>query len=342
MALVLFTLVPGVRSRCARAFDRSAASVSLPSRSMAQPYVPGVTQAVIGKPDDAAPPRAPPAVWQAANATSVAPRGAATRPPAGVQRELEILACKDPRLPPEVRLAFVKKVYGILFAMLLVTFAICTPFVFAAGKTMTFIQGHQWIIAVVGIILLAQYMFNMCMMCGAVCGNFGMMEGYIRMMKTVPWNYIYLFTFSACFGVLVGFVCAQYTVQSVLLVFGVSALLIVGLTVFAVMTKADFTGCGAYVMVLILGLLLLTLVAAFFPGSSTLHKVLGAAGAIIFGFIIVYDTQQIFGSASGSFGGGSREVEYSIDMYAFAAWNLYLDFINFFLYLLQLFGSRRD
>ena len=47
-----------------------------------------------------------------------------------------------------------------------------------------------------------------------------------------------------------------------------------------------------------------------------LAKIIGAVGATLFGFLIVYDTQQIFGSAAAvSFGGGAREVEYSLDMY---------------------------
>lgn len=47
-----------------------------------------------------------------------------------------------------------------------------------------------------------------------------------------------------------GFICAQYTVKSVLLIFALTFVLIVALTIFAVVTKADFTGCGAYIMVL--------------------------------------------------------------------------------------------
>ena len=74
-------------------------------------------------------------------------------------------------------------------------------------------------------------------------------------------------TFSVCFGLFVGFLCAQYTVKSVLLIFGLTFILIVALTIYAVKTQADFTGCGAYIMVLFLGLIMLFLVYSFFPGS---------------------------------------------------------------------------
>ena len=47
---------------------------------------------------------------------------------------------------------------------------------------------------------------------------------------------------------------------------------------------------------------------------QVMSKVVGGAGAMLFGFLIVYDTQQIFGSASASFGGGKRDLEYTVDM----------------------------
>ena len=45
-----------------------------------------------------------------------------------------------------------------------------------------------------------------------------------------------------------------------------------------------------------------------------MNQVVAGAGAMLFGFLIVYDTQQIFGSASAAFGGGKREMEYTVDM----------------------------
>ena len=53
-----------------------------------------------------------------------------------------------------------------------------------------------------------------------------------------PSDFRYLMTFSVCFGVLIGFVCAQYTAQSVLLVFALTFVLVVALTIYAVRTKA--------------------------------------------------------------------------------------------------------
>ena len=54
-------------------------------------------------------------------------------------------------------------------------------------------------------------------------------------------------------------------------------------------------------------------------------------GAIIFSFYIVYDTQLIIG-------GKHKKYQYNQDEYIFAALNLYLDIINLFLYILDLFN----
>ena len=54
----------------------------------------------------------------------------------------------------------------------------------------------------------------------------------------------------------------------------------------------------------------------------------------IFAFYIVFDTQMMLGSW------GGHKMEFSIDDYAFAALNLYLDIINFFLYILEIVGTR--
>ncbi|CAE8621315.1 unnamed protein product, partial [Polarella glacialis] len=107
------------------------------------------------------------------------------------------------------------------------------------------------------------------------------------------------------------------------------------LTIYAIRTNADFTNSGAYMMVGMLGLLMMIMLSVFFPTNSVWSSLIGGGGAMLFGFMIIMDTQKIFGSASQAYGGGQRQFEYSIDMYALAAWSLYLDYINFVLYLLM-------
>merc|ERR1719420_2875230 len=173
-------------------------------------------------------------------------------------------------------------------------------------------------------------MLQMCM------GDPTLYAKYLWMFRTVPWNFLYCLVYAATFGVLVGFILTIYTAESVVAVFLLTAVIIVGLTIWAVWTETDFTGMGGYVVVACLGLLGLALIGMFFPTGSLFHKIVAGIGAIIFGFIIVYDTQLIFGSAATE----DRQFEFTLDMYAFAAFHLYLDFINFFLYMLRLLGDR--
>lgn len=115
------------------------------------------------------------------------------------------------------------------------------------------------------------------------------------------------------------------------------------LTVYAAVTKNDFTGCGMYLFALLIGLVLMGIVAAFVPYDSAIHRAMAALGAVLFSFVIIYDTQLIFGTVSQGFNNSAtRRIEFTVDMYAFAAYQLYLDFVNMFLYLLQLFGDRRN
>merc|ERR1719162_2792681 len=68
------------------------------------------------------------------------------------------------------------------------------------------------------------------------------------LMRSSPTNYILLFIFTMAESVLVGFICIQYTQESVLIVTAVTAFVVFGLTLFACQTTYDFTGCGPYLM----------------------------------------------------------------------------------------------
>merc|ERR1719379_2227595 len=68
------------------------------------------------------------------------------------------------------------------------------------------------------------------------------------LMRQSPQNYIILFVFTLAESVLVGFICVQYTKESVLIVLAVTALVVFALTLFACQTTYDFTGCGPYLL----------------------------------------------------------------------------------------------
>lgn len=243
---------------------------------------------------------------------------------------------KDSSLPKEIRVNFVTKVYGIMFTMLLITFGLASPFVFDTKDTLHWMKAHIWLFWICLAFLLFQQIFHMCMMMEMCMGNGNLFKNYIWMFKTVPWNYLYLLVYASVMGLVIGVITTAYTMESVCMVFVLTAGILAGLTVYAVTTKNDMTDMGGYIVVAILGLLFMSFIGFFFPIGSVFHRIIGGIGAIIFGFIIVYDTQLIFGSISTE----ERQFEFTLDMYAFAAFHLYLDFINFFLYMLRLLGDR--
>merc|ERR1719401_2541810 len=123
--------------------------------------------------------------------------------------------------------------------------------------------------------------------------------------------------------------------------FGITCGIVIGLTIFACQTKHDFTGCGPYLFVGMLCLMMfgffMWLGSFFLSGAawSTMNLLYSCGGALLFSFYIVYDTQLIVG------GKHERSQQFGIDDYAFAAINLYLDIVQLFIYLLRIFGQRR-
>lgn len=240
-------------------------------------------------------------------------------------------------LPANIRMDFIVKVYAIVMAMLLVTFGIAAPFVFNPDMASDYLVEHPMILITSIVLLVGLHCFHLCMICGACCGCEGLLRCYMSMFRTVPFNYIFIFVYSACIGVVVGIVSMMYTVESVCLVFILTAVILVVLTVYAVRTDADFSHMGPYAIVAVCGVLLIAIVGLFVPLGDPGERILSGLCAIVFGFVIVYDTQLIFGHVRGEV----QKLEFTVDMYAFAAFDLYLDFVNFFLQVLRALGQRR-
>merc|ERR1719436_2295292 len=76
------------------------------------------------------------------------------------------------------------------------------------------------------------------MMCVFMCAP--------QLMRKTPTNYILLGLFTLAESVLVGMASSRYTQESVLIAMGLTALVVVSLTIFACQTTYDFTGMGPY------------------------------------------------------------------------------------------------
>lgn len=222
--------------------------------------------------------------------------------------------------PAYIRSGFVRKVYSILAAQLLLTVLIATPF--HLYVTQEFVATH-----------MSLYYLSLGATLGLVVGMACCCEQAAR---TFPTNYALLFALTALESVMVGFVVSLYKTESVLIAALATALTFTALSLFAVVTKHDFTGYGIYLVGATSALLSLSFViwicSMFLPIPQGVQMLYAGIGLVIFSCYVIYDTQMIVG--------GSHKVQFSVDDYCFAALNLYLDIINIFLYLLSLFGER--
>lgn len=131
-------------------------------------------------------------------------------------------------------------------------------------------------------------------------------------------------TFSSVFVV--------YEITSILYVFLVSALLFGIFAVIGATTKVDLSKLGTILLMLLVGIIICTIINLFI-GSEGFDLVLCIIGLVVFMIYVAYDMQKI------------KQLEniYEGDKLAIiGALELYLDFINIFLRLLQLFGRNRD
>ena len=212
----------------------------------------------------------------------------------------------------QLRMGFIRKVYGILSAQLLITVAfVGCSFI---PEVNTFMYNN------IGLFYAAMCL-NIIIIFSMVC--------FPRLFRSVPTNYILLMVWTICEAYMVGTVTAFNPPEIVMTAAALTAAVSVALTVYAWTTKTDFTFLGGFLFVFTFVMLmwgLLMLIFGFF-----LYTLYCVCGVILFSVYLIFDTQLIMGR----FG-----MEYSIDDYILAALNIYIDIIQLFLYILSIL--RRD
>lgn len=230
----------------------------------------------------------------------------------------------------DIRLGFIRKVYGILLLMLLLTIGVgvlLKSYLDSKQNQPNFeilwVANNEWMFFVALIVMVT-------CMCVIACAE--------HQIRRFPNNYILLFLFSSSMGVLVGFATLFTSWETVLLAFGVTVGIVLFLTAFSCIADTDFVGYAPYAMVGMMVLLLfgavLVSMEALGVNVNMLYLLYSFLATLLFAFLIVFDTQLILGER------GGHKVHFSVDDYAFAALTLYTDIINLFLAVLNLCGSR--
>jgi FtsH-binding integral membrane protein len=145
---------------------------------------------------------------------------------------------------------------------------------------------------------------------------------------------ISFWVFAGVMGLSLASIFIAYTGESVAKVFFITAGAFAGLSLFGYTTKKNLSGMGSFLMMGLIGLII-AMVVNIFLASPAMQFVISAVGVLIFAGLTAYDTQQIknmYQEADGSEVAKKKSI--------MGALRLYLDFLNLFLFLLQLFGNR--
>lgn len=142
--------------------------------------------------------------------------------------------------------------------------------------------------------------------------------------------------YAAMMGLSLASIFVVYTGENIARVFFITAGSFAALSLYGYTTKRDLSGMASFLMIGLFGLIIASVVNLFLH-STGLQFALSVIGVLVFAGLTAYDTQSI------------KELYIASDDESVAtrksvmgALRLYLDFLNLFLMLLQLFGNNRN
>lgn len=142
--------------------------------------------------------------------------------------------------------------------------------------------------------------------------------------------------FAAVMGLSLSSVFLMYTGTSIAQTFFATAAAFAGLSLFGYTTKKDLSGFGTFLIMGVVGLFVAMLINLFLQ-SSALDMAISFIGVLLFAGLTAYDTQRI--KSMYAYVAGTDMMGKTVVM---GALQLYLDFINMFLFLLRFMGGNRD
>lgn len=148
---------------------------------------------------------------------------------------------------------------------------------------------------------------------------------------------LFFYAYAAAFGLSISYIFAAFTGVSITQTFFVTSGAFAGLSLWGYTTKKDISGWGSFLIMGVIGILIASVVNIFL-GSSVLHLAISALGVLIFAGLTAYDTQKIKNDYL--MHAHAMDDEWLQKSAIMGALNLYLDFVNLFMFLLQFLGNR--
>ncbi|MGN0230285.1 MAG: Bax inhibitor-1/YccA family protein [Muribaculaceae bacterium] len=160
------------------------------------------------------------------------------------------------------------------------------------------------------------------------------LSGRIHKLSTGAASLLF-YLYSVLTGVTLSVILLVYTASSIAQTFFITAGVFAAMSVYGYFTGNDLSRFGSIMFMALIGLIVCSVVNIFLK-SSTMDWIISFAGVLIFIGLTAWDTQkikQMTAYADASMAGKIATI---------GALNLYLDFVNLFLYLLRFFGDSRD
>jgi len=141
------------------------------------------------------------------------------------------------------------------------------------------------------------------------------------------------FVYAASLGVTIGLIVSSYTTGSVVTAFVSASAMFGAAGIYGAVTKRSLAGIGGFLFMGLIGLMVAMLLNLVFP-TGLVSFAISVVGVVIFTALTAYDVQRI---QSGDLAARTGSMEKAA---VIGALQLYLDFINIFLFMLRIMGGR--
>lgn len=146
------------------------------------------------------------------------------------------------------------------------------------------------------------------------------------------------YAYSALTGITLSTIFYTFSIKTIGIALLMSAAFFVCLTMFAFTTKLNMLRFGNILMVALIALMVTQFVLYFVAANSATLRIISAIAILIFAGFTAHDAQLTRRVAEENYDDPQLSQKYSI----LCALQLYVDFINLFIYMLQLFGTNDD
>ena len=148
---------------------------------------------------------------------------------------------------------------------------------------------------------------------------------------------LFFYAFAVMMGLSISSIFLVYTGMSIVQTFLITAIAFAGLSLYGYTTKRDLGPMGTFLMMGLIGIIIASIVNIFL-GSAMIQFAVSVLGVLIFAGLTAYDTQKIKNDYIQH--AHAMDSEWLAKSAIMGALNLYLDFINLFMFLLQFLGNR--